>query len=220
MRRRTALEFTGTQQAIGGITLGSEPAGVILGFDQHQSPVTLQLFRPRPTRVLLIDRGWVERLLMLRAMAVGARVVVNTPDPAMWAGFGESVTGRPDLFHVAPAYQAVELPSSVAAPVLFVAERHPLSIPALGPWQALVTVAGWLGEYVQQSLLEADVVILRRLTERQLAAAAALMRLDALQAATLQATPPDGLVVYQEGEWRYLRMAITQVEHGLFGAPQ
>ncbi|WP_327004213.1 hypothetical protein OHA72_55755 [Dactylosporangium sp. NBC_01737] len=220
MRRHAGLEFTGDQGSVGGLALGTEPGGVLLGFDQHQNPVTLQLFRAQPTRVLLIDRGWVERLLMLRALALGARVVVHTPDEPLWSGFGESVTGRPDLFHAAPPYQKVELPGTVAAPVLFVAERHPLSLPDLGPWQALLTVAGWFGEYVAQSLFEADVVILRRLTERQLAAAATLMRLDAMQAATLQATPPDGLVVYQAGTWRYLRLATTQIETQLFGGPQ
>lgn len=220
MRGRPGLEFTGDQQAVGGVSLGTEPGGVVLGFDQHQNPVTLQLFRAAPTRVLLIDRGWVERLLMLRALAIGARVVVHTPDEPPWSGFGESVTGRSDLFRAAPPYQTIAMPGTVAAPVLFVAERHPLTIPDLGPWQALLTVAGWFGEYVAQSLFEADVVILRRLTERQLAAAATLMRLDALQAAALQATPPDGLVVHQAGTWRYLRLATTQVEQQLFGGPQ
>lgn len=220
MRRRPALEFTGDPSTVGGVSLGTEPGGIVLGFDQHQNPITLQLFRAQPTRVLLIDRGWVERLLMLRALAVGARVVVHTPDEQLWSGFGESVTGRPDLFRAVPPYQTIDQPGTIGAPVLFVAERHPLSIPELGPWQALLTVAGWFGEYVAQSLFEADIVILRRLTERQLGVAATLMRLDALQAATLQATPPDGLVVYQAGAWRYLRLAITQTEQQLFGGPQ
>jgi hypothetical protein len=220
VRRRAGLEFTGDQAAVGGVALGAEPGGVLLGFDHLQKPVTLQLFRAQPTRVLLIDRGWVERLLMLRALALGARVVVHTPDEPLWTGFGESVTGRPDLFRAAAPYQKVELTGTVAAPVLFVAERHPLSLPDLGPWQALLTVAGWFGEYVAQSLFEADVVILRRLTERQLAAATTLMRLDATQAAALQATPPDGLVIHQAGTWQYLRLATTQIEQQLFGGLQ
>jgi hypothetical protein len=220
VRRRPGLEFTGDQATVGGVSLGTEPGGIVLGFDPQQNPVTLQLFRAAPTRVLLIDRGWVERLMILRALAIGARVVVHTPDEQLWSSFGESVTGRPDLFRAAPPYQTIEQPGTVATPVLFVAERHPLSVPHLGPWQALLTVAGWFGEYVAQSLFEADVVILRRLTERQLAAAATLMRLDAMQAATLQATPPDGLVVYEAGTWRYLRLATTQIEQQLFGGPQ
>jgi hypothetical protein len=214
------VEFAGEPHTIGAAALTGEPGGIVLGFDQQQRAVTLRLFRPKPTRVLLIDRGWVERLITLRALAVGARVVVNTPEPAQWAGFGESVTGRGDLVHVAPVYQRVELPGSVVAPVLFVAERHPMGIPELGPWQALLTVAGWFGDYVAQSLAEADVVILRRLTERQLAAASQLMLLDATQAAALQAAPPDGLAIYQAGSWRFLRLATTRIEQELFGAPR
>jgi hypothetical protein len=220
MRRPNGLEFEGTAQTVGSLALASNPAGLVLGHDQNGVAVTLQLFRAEPTRILLVDQGWLERVLVLRALAVGARVVMQTPDAQLWAQFGESVTGTRDRFHVAPPYQSVTAPGSVSQPTLFVAERHPLDLPALGPWQAQLTVAAWFGEYVAQSLQSADLVILRRLSAREMAAAAALMHVDALQAAALQATPADGLVMYQSGVWRYVRLVSTAVEQRLFGAPR
>ena len=114
MNRPNGLEFEGTARAVGSLALASNPAGLILGHDQSGVPVTLQPFRAEPTRILLIDQGWLERVLVLRALAVGARVVMQTPDAQLWSGFGESATGVGDRFHVAPPYQSVTAPGSVS----------------------------------------------------------------------------------------------------------
>jgi hypothetical protein len=216
----SALEFEGGADIVGGLALASGPSGFVLGRDQHSALATLRLFRPRPTRVLLIDQGWLERILLMRAMAVGARVVMHTADEQSWNGFGPTLTGRPDRFRVVPPVQPVEAPAAADQPTLFVAERHLLDLPALGPWQTQLTVAAWFGDYLAQPLAQADMVILRRLPARQVAAAKTLMRLDGWRADALQETPIDGLALCEAGTWRYLRVISTAVEQEIFGPPR
>jgi hypothetical protein len=220
VRSPAGLEFEGSPETIGAMAVASHPAGLLLGHDQSLSPVTLQMFRAQPTRIVLVDQGWFERVLVFRALALGARVVMHTSNTAHWAGFGESVTGMPDRFMVATPGQPVDVPASVSQPTLFVAEGQPLNLPMLAPWQAQLTVAPWFGEYLAQPLFEADLVILRRLAPREMTAAAAFMHIDARQAAALQATPADGLVLHRSGTWRYVRLIATALEQRLFGEPR
>jgi hypothetical protein len=201
------------------MTMTAPSAGLLLGLDTSGAAVTVRAFRPVPTRILLIDRGWLERLLVFRALALGARVVVNTPEPGQWEGFGESLTGGPGRVITALPHQPVDVAASAAQPTLFVAERHLMELPVLGPWQTRLTVAAWFGDYVAQPLAEADLTILRRLSPRAIAAAASLIRLDAEQADALQTTPADGLAAYESGSWRYVRMVTTSIEQRLFGPP-
>jgi hypothetical protein len=216
----STLEFEGPADVVGGLALACGPSGFVLGRDQHDTLTTLRLFRPRPTRVLLIDQGWLERVLLMRALALGARVVMHTTDERSWEDFGTVVTGRSDRFRVVPPVAPVEAPAEADQPSLFVAERHLLDLPALGPWQTQLTVATWFGDYLAQPLAQADLVILRRLPARQVAAARTLMRLDGWRADALQETPIDGVALCEAGDWQYLRVLNTTVEQELFGPPR
>jgi hypothetical protein len=217
--RRAGVQHEGAAATAGVLTMTTPPAGLVLGQDPSGAPLTIRVFRPRPTQILLVDRGWLQRLLVFRALALGALVVVNTPEPANWEGFGESLAGAPDRVITAPPHQPIDVPPSAAQPTLFVAERHLMELPVLRPWQTRLTVAAWFGDYLAQPLAQADVTILRRLSPRALAAAAPLMHLDAAQATALQTTPADGLAAYEAGSWRYVRLAVTSIEQRLFGPP-
>jgi len=211
------VAFEGSSASLGALAVGLGPAGLFLGNDHQRSPVTLQIFRSRPTRLVLIDQGWVDRILILRALALGARVVIHTASAAQWTLFGHSVTGRPDRLLAAPPDVPVDVPASVAEPVLFVTEGQPMELPALGPWQAQLTVAQQFGDYVAPWAVEADLVILRRLPPREITFAAALLRTTAAENSALQTVPADGLVIFGPGIRRYLRMVPTATELRICG---
>ena len=213
-------EFDSTTDDIGGFALPSEPAGLLLGKDHTGTPVRLRLFRPKPTKIVLVDRWWVERILVFRSLALGARVVIHTPTPQQWQGFSEQATGAPDRLITAPQDQPVVVPSSALQPGLVVTEGPPLELPSTGPWHTQLTVAPWFGDYLAQPILEADLVILRRLSSRELAIATSMLRIDRRDAAALQSTPDDGLVLYRPGMRRYVRLAPTSLEQQVFGAPR
>jgi hypothetical protein len=195
----------------------TRPAGLLLGPDHTGKPVRLQLFRPRPTRIVLVDRGWVERVLVFRALALGSRVVVHTPTPQLWANFGEQTTSAQKRLLTAPQDQPLPIPASPQQPGLVVTEGPPLALPDAGPWLAQMTVAPWFGDYLTQAILDADLVLLRRLSSRELTVATAMLRIDRRDTAALQTTPDDGLVLYRPGSRRYVRLAPTTIEHQIFG---
>ncbi|WP_306215723.1 type VII secretion protein EccE [Actinoplanes sp. RD1] len=62
-------------------------AGLMVGRNRHGEPVVARLFRSRPTRVLLIGGVREAQLVTMRALGMGARVVVRTDRPAAWEQF-------------------------------------------------------------------------------------------------------------------------------------
>lgn len=214
-----AAEFEGTAAELGGLTVTMTPGGLFLGNDHQRSPVTLRLFRSRPTRVVLIDQGWIDRILIFRALALGARVVIHTAAAEQWANFGASVTGRPDRLLAAAPDRPVEVPASITQPVLYVTEGQRAELPRLGPWEAQVTVAQQFGDYVAQTALEADLLIMRRLSPHETAFAASLLRTTAIENAALQTVPADGVVLFGPGTRRYVKVVPTPAERRLYGTP-
>ncbi len=62
-------------------------SGVMIGRNRHGDPVLLRLFRSEPTRLLLVGGLPCAQLLALRALAVGAEVLVRTDRPHAWEPF-------------------------------------------------------------------------------------------------------------------------------------
>jgi hypothetical protein len=213
-------EFAAPADDLGKLKISTAPSGILLGNDHLGRPVRLRLFRQKATRIVLVDRWWVERILVFRSLALGARIVIHTPTPQQWQGFGERATGEQQRLITAPQDQPVAVPASVRQPGLVVTEGPPLELPFAGPWHAQLTVAPWFGDYLGQPILDADLVILRRLSARELAIATSMLRIDQQDAAALKTTPDDGVVLYQPGMRRYVRLAPTPLEQQAFGAPR
>lgn len=213
-------EFEGESTALSGLVMPADPSGILLGVDHTGAPVRLQLFRPKATRIVLVDRWWVERIIVFRSLAVGARVVVHTSMPQQWKGFGQQLTSTDKRLATVPQDQPVVVPSSVEQPGLVVTEGPPLDIPWAGPWHSQITVAPWFGDYLAQPILDADLVILRKLSSRELTIATSMLRIDGRDAAALRTTPDDGVVLYRPGMRRYVRLAPTAMERQAFGEPR
>ncbi len=88
--------------------------GVLLGRDPDQKPVLVQLFRPRPVRMVLVGGIWPTRPVLLRCLAVGARVVAAAGRPD-WVSLGRWATGT-DHWVLPPGTPVP--PAHPAAPIL------------------------------------------------------------------------------------------------------
>src|SRR5205085_2455815 len=75
--RISADQLLPMQPGIGG-------DGVMIGIDRHGVPLAVRLFRLEPTRVSLVGGPVCAQLLTLRALAVGAQVVVQSTRPQAW----------------------------------------------------------------------------------------------------------------------------------------
>ncbi len=70
--------------ALNGMALPLGEAGLMVGRNRHGDPAVVRLFRSRPTRVLLVGGVSGAQLVAMRALGMGARVVVRTDRPSAW----------------------------------------------------------------------------------------------------------------------------------------
>ncbi len=198
------------------------PAGVVVGRDARRAPAVLRLFRPEPTVSVLVGRWWAARLLVFRALGVGARVVVRTAWPEQWQGLGEEATNRSDRLAIIPVGSVAAVPARMDEPALHVVDlgtNAGLQRSHLGPWQAQLTLLPGLVPAGVPVLAEAGAVVFQRLSRAEAGLAASALALPAEVAGHLTLTPDDALVLYGDHEIRYAMLTLTDVEKQLFGAP-
>jgi hypothetical protein len=214
--------------AFATVAVPATSAGLVLGRDHERSPVIVRVFRPEPTRLALVGGWWAARLLVFRALAVGARAAVYTTLPDQWRGFGEAATGRPDRVVFAPPGgppigPPAGAPASAAQPLLHVYDVGPTgapSRPALGAWQTQLTLLPQLTEQGVHILDEADLTVLQRLTEAEVAIASRPLRLNQQAVGHMPALPDDMLAILGGSTDRYLWIFQTPTEASLLGQPQ
>jgi hypothetical protein len=205
------------------VTVPTLPAGVVVGRDQRRAPIVLRLFRAEPTQSVLVGRWWAARLLVFRALGVGARVVVRTAWPEQWEGLGQEATGRADRLAVIPVGSVAAVPARMDEPALHVVDLGNDAGPQrahLGPWQAQLTLLPGLVPAGIPVLADAGVTVFQRISAAEAGLATSALGLTAEVAGHLTMTPDDGLVLHSGTEVRYATMALTSVETGLLGPPK
>lgn len=68
------------------------PSGLLVGAGHHGA-VSIRLFRPRPTRVLLTVGEYVSWLLAFRCISLGAHLSIIARDRRRWQGLADAVQG-------------------------------------------------------------------------------------------------------------------------------
>jgi hypothetical protein len=204
-------------EALGHVRSGNGAAGLIVGVDYQRRPVPIRLFRPAPTRVTLVGGLWAQRILVFRALALGARVVVMTADPRPWQGLGEWATGMNDRLVLWNDPRPPAAPASPRQPLLVVAGS---GTPAqLGAWQTQIAVVAQLAPEHAHALQDVDLVMLQQLSPPEAAVAAAALNLPESGAGPLQEMTPDMLALMGGGANRYVWLAPTSVERQFHGPP-
>ena len=124
--------------------------GLMVGRNRQGAPMTLRLFRPEPTRMTLVGGVRAAQLMALRAMALGARVVVQTYRPHAWEPFIRGATMPGQVIPMLPPGRPVgEVTGTPWQPTLIVSDCGPAENnqgpagPGTGPgWQATLVVRG------------------------------------------------------------------------------
>ncbi|MCC2594064.1 hypothetical protein LKO27_11670 [Tessaracoccus sp. OS52] len=122
-----------------GPVITTGPAGLLLGRGSA-GPVTVRLFRPRPTRVFLAAPEYVKWLLAFRAMCLGAHVSVLTKEQPSWLPLAEVIRacgGTVDILHAVdnvPGQGRPYRPSLVVDEIGAMTPQTPV-----GAWQAVVS---------------------------------------------------------------------------------
>lgn len=205
------------------LELPAGPAGLVLGLDAHRLPAVVRLFREQSTRVTLVGGMYAVRLLVLRALGFGARVIVQTERPAAWQAWPAWVTGRADRVVFATTTEAVTAGGTADSPALVVQDTGHVphaTPPHLGPWQTQLTVLPQLTAYGFAALGESDVLICQRLRADEAAAAGSVLRFGAQLLGELQNLPDDVIALRGGGTDRYVWLDPSPVERDALGGPQ
>lgn len=197
-------------------------AGLLLGRDRHDQPVIVRFFRAEPTRTLLVGGPRIAQRLALRAMALGAQIVVQTARPQAWDAFVRGVAAPGEAVAVVPPGRPAPVlgrPGTPLRPQLVVVDAGPVAddvpVPP-APWRTVLAVRDELTAADVDGLARADLVILQPLTPAEAGLAASALGLGS--GAEWFARIHGGMVgVVQRRTVRWALLSETPVEQQLLG---
>lgn len=163
------------------------PSGMVLG-TTARGPVSIRLFRPKPTRLVVAGPQYVNWLLTYRTVSMGAHISVLPEHPRDWQGLIERIrrsNGTADL--LGPGAQVPEAGRSYR-PSLIVSDIGPAGSSArpggrsndtrelnlreapgrLGSWQAMLMPSDLTGPASVQTLRNCDLALIAPQDERVL----------------------------------------------------
>jgi type VII secretion protein EccE len=198
-------------------------SGVMVGRNRRGSPVIARLVRPEPTRVLLVGGIRAAETLTLRALALGAHVLVQTGRPAAWEPFLRAVSLPSDTIAMVPPGQTVALPpAGRLAPQLVVVDVGTAAGDppgGYGPWRTTMVVRDDLAAADVDPLARADLVILQPLRPDEAVLAGATLGLgDGQEWLTRIRADMVGLV--NRRAVRFALLSPTPLEQQLVGPPE
>jgi type VII secretion protein EccE len=212
-----------TAGALAALELPTGGAGLMMGVNRSGEPTTIGLFRPEPTRVALFGGARYAQLLVLRALALGAQVVVQTGRPHAWEPFARGLSGSGDALTVTPTNRPVELgPPTPLRPQLVIVDVGPvgaMGVPvAEAAWRAVLFLRDELAAPDVDVLARADLVVLPPLSAPEAEIAGYALGLDQL-AGNLPRIRPDMVgVVAGRRTLRWTLLSVTPIEQQLIGA--
>ncbi|MET7747462.1 type VII secretion protein EccE [Micromonospora sp. NPDC005367] len=201
------------------LTLGD--AGLMLGTNRQGRALTVRLFRPESTRVLLVGGVRAAQLVVLRALALGAQAVVQTARPREWEPFVRGVGAPGGTVPLLPPGRS--LPAGAGTPLrplLLVTDGGPVPAdPQPGPpWRSTLVVRGELTPSDVDTINDADLVVLQPLDTDEAALAGATLGLgDSAQSLTRMRD--DMVAVINRRALRWAQVSITPIEARLVGRP-
>jgi len=218
------LPADGAQQAAqkdDGTHLTAVAAGVVLGSNRHGAPVVARLFRPEQTRILVVGGVRCAQLLTLRAMALRARVVVQTARPRAWEAFVRGAAVPGESIAVVPPGRTVETgPASALHPVLVVVDIGPVGAdnePGAG-WHATLVVRDEFSAADVDAASRADLLILQALRADEATLLGGALGLGEV-AQWMTRIRPDMVGVVNRRAVRWAALAQTPIETQLLGQP-
>lgn len=193
------------------------PAGLVVGVNRHGAPVTVRLFGPEPRRAVLVGGLPAAQLVVLRAMALNARVVVRTVRPRAWESFARTVPRG--VVSIAPWNATTDTGASLR-PLLIVVDAGPVAPDRLPTtaWQATLVVRDELTPADTGLLSQADLVLLQPLRRDEAALAGDALGLGE-SARWLGQIGQDMVAVVNRQALRWALLAVTPTERYLVGPP-
>ncbi|WP_345625203.1 type VII secretion protein EccE [Rugosimonospora acidiphila] len=203
------------------------PSGLMLGHNRHRQPVTVRLFRPEPTLAVLLGGVPAAQVLTLRALALGARVVIQTARPRSWEPFLRAVTlPTGEVTMAPPGFAAPSAPAGPLAPQLVVldAGRAPVPPVPAAAWRACLVLREEVSAADTAQLARADLVLLQSMPPDEGALVAAALGLGGSREWLSRIRPDLVGAVSRLGAGRsavrWAILSLTDIERHVIGAPE
>jgi type VII secretion protein EccE len=156
------------------------PAGLMLGRNRQDRPLTAGLFGPDPIRAVLLGGVRATQVLALRALALGAQVSVQTARPYAWEPFLRAISLPADAVALLPPGRLALPVPGPSRPQLVIVDVGPVGpaqpVPAAG-WRASLVLRDELTVDDVDLLVRADLVVLQPLSPDEAALAGAALGL-------------------------------------------
>ncbi|MFY1635112.1 hypothetical protein ACN27F_17870 [Solwaraspora sp. WMMB335] len=210
---------TAEPDALDDVRLRAGGDGLVVGRNRQGGPVTVRMFRPEPTRMLLVGGLRCAQLLALRAMALGARLFVQTAREPDWHGFlHQCGLSREVASFLSPGDEPAVAPAP-AQPQLVVVDTGPSMTPAAEggvPWRTTLVVRNDLGSWDLDPLVRSDLVVLQRLTTAEAALAASALGFTEAQS-WLSRIHPEMVGLVSQGRLQWVLLHPTSMETAVLG---
>lgn len=139
-----------------GSVTATGPSGLVLGAGPR-GPVTIRLFRPRPTRLVLAAPTYVTWLLAYRTMSAGAHLALLSTRPRDWQGLLAQVQAAGGTAEAVPDPSGLPEAGRPYRPSLILDDAGALDSSArLGAWQAVLATPDLTGPTAVHHLRAAD----------------------------------------------------------------
>ncbi|GAA1417052.1 hypothetical protein GCM10009662_68620 [Catellatospora coxensis] len=195
--------------------------GLMIGVNRHSEPVSFRLFRPEATRVVLIGGVAVAQVVAVRAMALGAYVLVQTTRPWAWEPFSRGLGSGAPLAVMAPGPVNVP-PGTPLRPLLSIVDAGPVAADRTPgtPWHSTLVVRDDLSPVDVDVLGRADLALLQPLQPAEAAVAVSVLGLSRDQEAWLSRAQPGMIGVVHRRSVRWAALSTTGYEQQLINATQ
>jgi type VII secretion protein EccE len=205
--------------AVAALTTPYGGSGLMIGVNRNQEPVAFRLFRPEATRVVLIGGAPVAQVIAVRAMALGAHVLVQTTRPMAWEAFSRGLGGGAPLTVMAPGPVTVP-PGQPLHPLLTIVDAGPVAADRSpgSPWHSTLVLRDDLSPVDIDVLGRADLALLQPLQAAEAAVAVSVLGLSRDQEAWLSRAQPGMVGVVHRRSVRWAAMSQTQYEQQLIGS--
>ena len=220
MLRRASNPTAASGVRAGGldtVRIGTGRAGLVIGEDMHGQPVGIQLFGPKPTGILVVGRLRLAQIIGFRALAIGARIYVQSSDPAKW----NALAAHASEMEANPRASFVDW---LNRPNLTITDATSAGAVSFGvtPKASLSSVLLIKNDFIAADAAifhEADVTLLQPLPPAQAELLASAMNLPSDQASYFSQIGPDVVTIVSRGEINWVRLAVTSIERYVIGDP-
>lgn len=200
------------------IAMHTGGAGLIIGVDQDNNPMTIGLFRPEPTTAVAISGLAFAQLICFRALAIGAQVLVQTPRPGAWESFVHLAAGSTGAIRQVER-AGLDVSGTANQPQLLLIDNDSSATSQHRPgatFATVLTVHDQLTKWNSDSLSGADILLLQGLTLAEARLAGAALGTVNPESA-LSRSAPDEVVLVARNSLRTSRVIETSIEQWLIG---